>query len=204
MSSLLCREFNTGGRKMVQECRTTIADLGTLWTSVRRRVESSHIGTTMFPNKVEYPICLCKCLIRATRTFERCGFLLGMPRRYVKSESLRVKKLLLTRRTLKRQTPLVILQMIVHRILILLHGLTNMTNKLALLVFLVSVRHSLYQVSGAAPLQFFPSAPRTTPSTRGRRVRWNSCQCFHLKLCIATPPPTCRLCSSCRSRLGSE
>jgi hypothetical protein len=175
MSRLLCREFNARSRKMIQERRTTIAYLGALWTSVRRCVESSHIGTTVFPNKVEYPICLCKCLIRATRTFERRGFLLGMPRRYVKSESLRVKKLLLTRGTLKRQTTLVILQMIMHRILILLHGLANMTHKLPLFVFLVSVRHSLYRVLGAAPLQFSPSAPRTTASTRGRGSRWNPC-----------------------------
>lgn len=52
-----------------------------------------------------------------------------------------MEKLLLTGGALKRKMAFVILQMIVHRILILLYGLTNMTDELAICVFLIGVCH---------------------------------------------------------------
>lgn len=96
---------------------------------------------TMLSHEMDYPICLCKSFIRTSGAFKSCGLLFGMSRSHMDCESLGMEKLLLTGGALKRKMAFMILQMIVHRILILLYGLTNVTDELTVCVFLIGVCH---------------------------------------------------------------
>ena len=137
---------------MVQEGGMTVTLLLTRGARQPCR-ESLHLLITMLPHEMDYPICPCKSLIRATRAFKICSFLLGMPRGDMKCESLCMKKLLLTALTLKWKMTFMILHMIMHGVLILLNRLAYRTDIMPLCIFLVSVGHTFIAVSSKT--QFF-------------------------------------------------
>jgi hypothetical protein len=96
----------------------------------------------MFPHEMNDPICLRKSLKRATGTFERGRLLLGMSGSYMKCQCIGVEKLLFTGRALKGKMTLVRLQMIMNRVLVLFHGLTDATHIGTLCVLLVGIWHT--------------------------------------------------------------
>ena len=130
----------------------TITLLLTGWAS-EPRGESLQLLLTMLPHEMDYPICPCKSLIRATRAFKIRSFLLGMPRGNMKRESLCVKELLLTGLTLKGKMTFMVLHVIMHGVLILLDRLTYRTDIMSLCVFLIGVGHVCIAVSSKT--QFF-------------------------------------------------
>ena len=137
---------------MIQEGRVAVTLLLACWACEPCR-ELLQLFLTMLPHEMDYPIRPCKSLIRATRTFKIRSFLLGMPRCYMKCESLCMEELLLTGLTLKGKMTLVILHMIMHGVLILLNYLTYRTDIVSLCVFLIRVGHTFIVVSSKT--QFF-------------------------------------------------
>ena len=99
---------------------------------------------TVFPQIVNYPVCLCKSLIRATWTFEHGGILFRMPRRNVNGESLRMKKRLLTEGTLEREIAFVFLHVIMHGVLFVLRDdfPTIWTDEIPVSIPLINVCHA--------------------------------------------------------------
>ena len=79
----------------------------------------------MLSHEVDDPICLRKSLMRAKGTFKCRSLLFGMACGDMNSQCLGMQELFLTGRALERKMALVRLQMVVHRILILLGGLTD-------------------------------------------------------------------------------
>jgi len=153
---------------MIEEGRITI---GHLFTGRTRQSSPCalcrlrNIFCAMLSHEMDYPICLCKSLIRATRTFERSGLLLGMFCRHVYSKSLGLKKLFFTNRTLEREMTLVILHVIVHRVLVLLHCLADRTHKVPLIILLIRISHDcLPSWSTHHRFNFLPAACRLSPS----------------------------------------
>ena len=137
---------------MIQEGSVTVTLLLTDWASQPCR-ESLQLLVTMLPHEMDYPICPCKSLIGATRTFKIRSFLLGMPRCGMKCESLCMKELFLTDLTFKWKMTLMVLHMIMHGVLILLDRLAYRTDIMSLCVLLIRVGHTFIAVSSKT--QFF-------------------------------------------------
>jgi len=92
--------------------------------------------------------------MRAERTFESGGLLLGVSSRDMDRECLSMEKLFLTCRALEREMTLVRLKMIVHGILILFRHLAHGTDILAGAVFLVDVHGLVLSDSGGFNINF--------------------------------------------------
>jgi hypothetical protein len=146
----------------------TVTFLLTGWARESCR-ESLQLLLTMLPHEMDYPICPCKSLIRATRAFKIRSFLLGMPRGNMKRESLCVKELLLTRLTLKWKMTLVVLHMIMHGVLILLNHLAYRTDIMSFCVFLIRVGHTFIAVSSKNSI--FHAAPILSCATTAALCR---------------------------------
>jgi hypothetical protein len=96
----------------------------------------------MLAHEMNDPICLRKSLMRAKGTLEATS-LIRVSGSNMNGQSLGMEKLLLTGWALKRKVALMGLQMIVHRVLILLYRLADATYKLSRSVLLIRVCHWL-------------------------------------------------------------
>ena len=126
---------------MIEERRGAVTDFLTGRTGTVFNSHLLNLLPTMLAHEMENPICLCKSLIRATRTFERSGILLGMLRGNMDGQCLCVEKLFLTRGARVRQMPFMLFHMVVHRVLVLFDFRTDSTDKLTRSILLISVRH---------------------------------------------------------------
>ena len=91
----------------------------------------------MLPYEVNEPIRLRQCFKGAAGAFEIGRILFRVAGGNVQGESLGVEEFLFACCTGEWKMPLMRFQMIVHRVLVLFHNLTNSANKVTLGILLV-------------------------------------------------------------------
>lgn len=126
---------------MIQKCGPAVTDFLTGGACTILNRHALNLVAAMLPHEMENPICLRQGLIGTAGTLERRSILLGMLRRNVNGQRLRVEKLLLTRGTRVGQMPLMLLHVVVHGVLVLFDLRADGTDKLAGGVLLIDVRH---------------------------------------------------------------